>query len=187
MGLNTFIPEKTTEYSMLHRYPTFSFVYWYNSQVLLLMICMCCMYSMYGHHLLIAESMDQQRKVAKPSRGQLNREMKCPCKCIRGKYICTAVIICLHLFFTWVQAHSFVHGLLLYMHICLTTAVPVRIIYYECSSTYMYMLCTMMSVALLKICKSICDPARGGVLDGGGRGEFPLPARLLCLSARQNL
>ena len=25
-------------------------------------------------------------KVAKPARGQLNREMKCPCRCIRGKY-----------------------------------------------------------------------------------------------------
>ena len=31
--------------------------------------------------------MDQPHKVAKPARGQLNKEMKCPCRCIRGKYI----------------------------------------------------------------------------------------------------
>ena len=30
--------------------------------------------------------MDQPRKVAKPARGQLNREIKCSCRCIRGKY-----------------------------------------------------------------------------------------------------
>ena len=40
-------------------------------------------------------SIDQPRKVAKPARGQLNREMKCPCRCIRGKSVCTAVCICL--------------------------------------------------------------------------------------------
>ena len=35
---------------------------------------------MYGQHLLIAEynNMDQPRKVAKPARGQLNREIECP-------------------------------------------------------------------------------------------------------------
>ena len=31
--------------------------------------------------------MDQPREVAKPARGQLNRKIKCPCRCIRGKYI----------------------------------------------------------------------------------------------------
>ena len=31
--------------------------------------------------------MDQPRKLAKPVRGQLNRENKCLCRCIRGKYI----------------------------------------------------------------------------------------------------
>ena len=56
------------------------------------------MYSMYGHHLLITDSesnIDQPREVAKPARGQLNREIKCPCRCIRGKYI---LYYCLHLF-----------------------------------------------------------------------------------------
>ena len=39
--------------------------------------------------------MDQPRKVAKPARGQWNREIKCTC--IRGKYILyTDVCICLH-------------------------------------------------------------------------------------------
>ena len=33
-----------------------------------------------------------------------------------------------------------VPGSLLYMHICVTTVVPVHIMYYECSSTYMYIL-----------------------------------------------
>ena len=40
--------------------------------------------------------MDQPRKVAKPALGQLNREIKCPCRCIRGKYIYR--YCCLHLF-----------------------------------------------------------------------------------------
>ena len=40
VGLNTSIQEKTMEFSMRHRHLTFSFVYWYNRQVLLLlMIC----------------------------------------------------------------------------------------------------------------------------------------------------
>ena len=52
---------------------------------------------MYGHHLLIKQSnMDQPRKVAKPARGQLNRDIKCPCRWIRGKY--TNMYCCLHLF-----------------------------------------------------------------------------------------
>ena len=76
--------------------------------------------------------MDQSRKVTKPARGQLNREIKCPCRCIRGKYIyiyiCTAVCIYLFvdipgIFFIWGHVHSFVHGSLLYMDICVTTAV----------------------------------------------------------------
>ena len=39
---NTSIQEKTVEFSRLHRHLIFSFVYWYNRQILLLlMICMC--------------------------------------------------------------------------------------------------------------------------------------------------
>ena len=34
--------------------------------------------------------------VATPDRGQLNREIKCPCKCIRGKYV--HIYCCLLLF-----------------------------------------------------------------------------------------
>ena len=37
--------------------------------------------------------MDQPRKVAKPAHGQLNREIKYPCRCIRGKYICINIYI----------------------------------------------------------------------------------------------
>ena len=46
---------------------------------------------------------------------------------------------------------TFVHGSLLYVHICVTTAVSVHIMYYECSSTNMaiQVLCTMMSAVLL--------------------------------------
>ena len=52
--------------------------------------------------------MNEPRKVAKPARGELNREIKCLCKCIRGKYVCTAVCICLHTrhTFNWVHVHS---------------------------------------------------------------------------------
>ena len=42
--------------------------------------------------------MDQPRKVAKPVRVQLNREIKCPSRCIRGKYIDLDMYCCLHLF-----------------------------------------------------------------------------------------
>ena len=38
--INASIQEKTTEYSMLHRHLIFSVIYWYNRQVLILvMIC----------------------------------------------------------------------------------------------------------------------------------------------------
>ena len=39
--------------------------------------------------------MDKPRKVAKPARGHLNREIKCPCRCIRDKYmyICTGTVL----------------------------------------------------------------------------------------------
>ena len=40
--------------------------------------------------------MNQPRKVAKPARGLLDRKVKCPRSCIRGKYIC--MYCCLHLF-----------------------------------------------------------------------------------------
>ena len=42
--------------------------------------------------------MDQPRKVAKPARGQPNRETKCPCRCIHGKYIDLYMFCCLLLF-----------------------------------------------------------------------------------------
>ena len=37
-GLNTSLQEKAIEFSILHRYLTFSFVYWYNRHVLLLLM-----------------------------------------------------------------------------------------------------------------------------------------------------
>ena len=65
--------------------------------------------------------MDQPRKVAKPARG---------C-CIRGKYIymywySTAVCIGLYTRYQYIfylGTCTFVHGSLLYMHVCVTTAV----------------------------------------------------------------
>ena len=48
-------------------------------------------------------NMDQPRKVAKPARGQLHKEVKYPCtvrRCIRGKYIQDC---CLYLFIYQVQ------------------------------------------------------------------------------------
>ena len=51
---------------------------------------------MYGHDLLIAEYYRSARKVAKPARGQLNREIKCRCRCLRGRHI--YMYCCLHLF-----------------------------------------------------------------------------------------
>ena len=64
--------------------------------------------------------MDQPRKVAKSARGQLNREIKCPCRCIRGKYILkyiftgTTVVLLLFvfvyipgIFFIWGHVHPY--------------------------------------------------------------------------------
>ena len=82
--------------------------------------------------------MYQPRKVAKPARGQLNRETKCPSRCIRGKYKYTAIRICLHTrYIFYLGACTFVHGSLLYMIICVTAAVSVHILYYEYSK-YIY-------------------------------------------------
>ena len=57
--------------------------------------------------------MDRPCKVAKPARGQLNREIKRPCRCICGKYInmywfCTAVCIVYipGIFFIWGRVRS---------------------------------------------------------------------------------
>ena len=44
--------------------------------------------SMYGLLTYLQQkNMDQPGKVAKPGRGKLNREIKCSCTCIRGKYV----------------------------------------------------------------------------------------------------
>ena len=54
--------------------------------------------------------MDRPRKVAKPARGQLNRETKCPCRCIRGKYI-RVYMYCYFCFclYTWYRVY-FLYG-----------------------------------------------------------------------------
>ena len=79
--------------------------------------------------------MDQPREVAKSARGQLHREIKCPCRCIRGKYIRTDIYFCLYIrYIFYLGTCTFVHGSLLYMHIipvCVTTAVFVYV--YRCS------------------------------------------------------
>ena len=70
--------------------------------------------------------MDQPRKVAKPARGQLNREIKCPCRRIRGKYIysiCTAVCFCLYTRYVfYLETCAFVHGSVhccIYVYTCM--------------------------------------------------------------------
>ena len=43
---------------------------------------------MYGPLTYLQQkNMDQPRKVAIPGRGKLNREIKCSCTCVRGKYV----------------------------------------------------------------------------------------------------
>ena len=75
--------------------------------------------------------MDQSRKVDKPARGQLNREMKCPCRCIRSKYICTAPYIA-YIYF-YLGTCIFVHGSLIYYtwYAYMFDVVPVHIVYYK--------------------------------------------------------
>ena len=51
-------------------------------------LCVVCTTTTY-----LEQSMDQLRKLPKLARGQLNREIKCPCRCTSGKFICFAVYI----------------------------------------------------------------------------------------------
>ena len=56
--------------------------------------------------------MDQPREDAKPARGQLNREIKCPYRCIRGNYIDYVYVLLFAfvyipgIFFIWVHVYS---------------------------------------------------------------------------------
>ena len=84
--------------------------------------------------------MDQPHKVAKPARGQLNREIKCPCRCIRSKYSTYYVLLLAFVYIPgifFIQVHV-VHSCTVHCYnVCSTiTAVSVHIMYYECSSTY---------------------------------------------------
>ena len=54
--------------------------------------------------------MDQSRKVAKLARGQLNREIKFSCSCIRGEYIALYMYCCLHLFVYQVYIYIYTSG-----------------------------------------------------------------------------
>ena len=73
----------------------FSFVYWYNRQVLLLMICMYVKNVQPPLPYSCVICMDQARKVAKPARGQLNREISV---LAYASVVRTYMYCCLHLF-----------------------------------------------------------------------------------------
>ena len=79
-------------------------------------------------------NMDEPRKAAKPARGQLNWEIKSPCRCIRGKYIdyiCIAVcFLFIYQVYFYLVTCVFVHGSLLYLHICVSTAVCITVYIY---------------------------------------------------------
>ena len=55
---------------------------------------------MYGHHLLYSRVIRINRVRLPNLHGQLNREIKCPCRCIRTKYIyiCTGTVLLFVLF-----------------------------------------------------------------------------------------
>ena len=86
--------------------------------------------------------MDQPREVAKPARGQKNKEIKCTCRYISGMYMYmykTRSAVCIYMFIYQVQyifyylgACTFVHSSLLYMYVCETIAV------YVCMYVCMY-------------------------------------------------
>ena len=81
------------------------------------------------------------------------QDMKCPCKYIRGKCRCTADFVSIRITqIFYLGTCTFIRArftAVLYIHISVTAAVPVHIMSYECSSTYVYTLCTMISTALL--------------------------------------
>ena len=64
--------------------------------------------------------MDQPCKVAKPARGQLNRDIKCSYRCIRGKYIyinCCLFLLIYQVYF-YLGTCAVVHGPLLLYNMC---------------------------------------------------------------------
>ena len=82
--------------------------------------------------------MDQPRKVVKPARGQLNKEIKCPWRCIRRKYI--YMYCCLLLFVYQVY--------FLFEDMCIRarfTAVSA----YMCNSVCMYVCCCFLTFSAL--------------------------------------
>ena len=75
MGLNTPVQEKTKFFRHL------IFSLFIGTNIIADDMYVDYRAGMYGHHLLIKQSnMDQPRKVAKPARGQLNREIKSHCR-----------------------------------------------------------------------------------------------------------
>ena len=51
-------------------------------------VCIVCTATTY-----LQQSMDQPHKVAKPARGQLNREIKCPCRCTSSVVVRTHYLL----------------------------------------------------------------------------------------------
>ena len=94
--------------------------------------------------------MDQLLTVGKPARGQLDRKVKSPCRCIITYVLqCAFVYVPGQVYFLLGYKCIRARFTTVYAYICVTTAVSVHIMYFECSSTYICILCTMTSATLL--------------------------------------
>ena len=113
--------------------------------------------------------MDQPRKIAKPTRGQLNGKLSVltDASVVSSYYICIAVCICLYtygVYFLFGDMHILVHGSLLYnvhiyvyIYMCVTTAV--------CMCMY---ICMVIRYSKGKDQPSkVANPARGQLAEQG--------------------
>ena len=101
--------------------------------------------------------MDQPCKAAKPARGQLNGEIKGPCRCIRGKYINVLVQYCCLCLFIY-QVHFKFGGM--YIRARFTAVYA-----YMCNYSGMYVeLCLYVRPSQPG---KVANPARGQLAEQG--------------------
>ena len=131
--------------------------------------------------------MDQPRKVVKPARGQLNRGIKFPGRCIRGKYTYD-MYCCLHLF---TYKAYFLFGDM-YIRARFTAVYTSRICAYIQRYRYiswsMYYECVCVFFLFILDIKFSLDVPAGVTREEGHRGFFihlPFAVRALIFLARR--
>ena len=117
-------------------------------------------------YLQQSNNIDQLRKVAKPARGQLNGEIKCPCRCIRGKHIYIYMCVLLFALFVYTTGIFFIWGHVDYsctIHCCIALCIYYIYIYiYICDYYSGMYICMVITYSKDKNQPGkVANPARG--------------------------